>query len=159
MNETILKRASIFALILGGAIGLFSVIPSLIGLSIVVLLFFTSVIVIFYMKKGEKYLAFINTQQGAILGGVIGFFSGVGFFVTFAPLVCVIRLIFKSYYSYGIPDVLKDAFWLFVVIVFMVSVFFALLNSASGMAVAWIFDKIEKKPQDSDAALDIKIED
>ncbi len=159
MNETILKRASIFALILGGAIGIFSLVPSLIGFAIVVLLFFTSVIVIFFMKKDEKYLAFIDTQQGAILGGVIGFFSGVGFFATFAPLVCLVKLIFKTYYAYGIPDVFKEALWLFVVIVFMVSVFFALLNSASGMAVAWIFEKIEKKPQNSDAALDIKIED
>ena len=159
MNEIIIKRAVIFALILGALIGLLSSIPSLIGFSILVLSFFTSLIVIFYMKRNEKYLGIITTQQGAILGGIIGFFSGVGFFVTFCPMVCILHLIFKTYYSYGIPDILHDAFWLFIVIVIMVGAIFGMINSATGMAVAWFLDKIEKKPENSDAPLDIKIED
>ena len=159
MNEILIKRTILFSLILGALIGLISTIPSMIGFSIFVMSFFTSVIVIFYMKRNEKYLGYINNQQGTILGGIIGFFSGVGFFITFCPMVCVLHLIFKNYYSYGIPDVLKDAFWLFIVIVLMVSGIFAILNCATGMAVACILEKVEKKPENSDTPLDIKIND
>ena len=159
MNFTIIKRASIFAIILGAFIGLISAIPSMVGFSIFVLSFFTSAIVIFYMKSNDKHLGYIDNQQGTILGGIIGFFSGVGFFITFCPMVCILHLIFKTYYSYGIPDVLKDAFWLFIVIVIMVSIIFGVINCATGMASAWILDKIEKKPENADAPLDIKIDD
>ncbi len=159
MNEILIKRTIIFSLILGALIGLISTIPSMVGFCIFIMSFFTSVIVILYMKKNEKYLGFIDNQQGTILGALIGFFSGVGFFITFCPMVCIIHSIFKNYYSYGIPDVLKDAFWLFIVIVLMVSGIFAVINCAVGMGVAWLLNKIEKKPENTDAPLDININD
>ena len=75
-------------------------------------------------------------------------------------MVCILRLIFKErYYSYAIPDIITEAFWLFVVIVLMVSIIFALTNSAVGMGVAFMLNKIEDKPENYDAPLDIKIED
>ena len=69
-------------------------------------------------------------------------------------------MIFKEkYYSYAIPDIITEAFWLFVIIVVMVSVIFALTNSAVGMGTAFMLNKIEEKPKDYDVPLDIKIED
>ena len=129
------------------------------GISIFVLAFFSSVFVIIYMRKDEKYVAFLDSQQGAIMGALIGFFESIGFFVTFCPMVCILHLIFKSYYSYMIPDMLQDALWLFVVVVLMVGLIFALTNSATGMGVAWVMSYFEKKPENFDARLDIKIED
>ena len=49
--------------------------------------------------------------------------------------------------------------WLFFVIVFMVALIFAMTNSALAMGIVWLLSKIEQKPQDYDARLDIKIED
>ena len=160
MNQIVVKSAAIFSLILGAALGLLALFPSVIGFSLFIVAFLSSAIVILYMKKNEKHLGIINNEQGAILGGIIGFFSGVGFFASFSPMVCILRMIFKEkYYSYAIPDIISDAFWLFVVIIVMVSIIFALTNSATGMATAFMLGKIEEKPQDYDAPLDIKIED
>ena len=160
MNQLIVKRASIFSLILGAILGLIALFPSIIGFALFIVGFLASIIVILYMKKNEKHLGIIDNEQGAILGGIIGFFTGVGFFFFFSPMVCILRLIFKEkYYSYAIPDIVTEAFWLFVIIVIMVSVIFALTNSATGMATAFMLNKIEEKPKDYDAPLDIKIED
>ncbi len=160
MNQLIVKRASIFSLILGAILGLIALFPSIIGFALFIVGFLASIIVILYMKKNEKHLGIIDNEQGAILGGIIGFFTGVGFFASFSPMVCILRLIFKEkYYSYAIPDIVTEAFWLFVIIVIMVSVIFALTNSATGMATAFMLNKIEEKPKDYDAPLDIKIED
>ena len=59
MNQLIIKRAVLFSLIFGACIGLVSSIPFLIGISIFVLAFFSSVFVILFMRKDEKYVAFL----------------------------------------------------------------------------------------------------
>ena len=159
MNELVVKRASIFALILGATIGLASLIPALIGLGLFLLSILVAPIVIIFMNKDEKHLGILNNEQGAILGGFIGFFSTIGFFAAFSPMVCILHLIFKTYYSYTIPDMLNTASWLFFVIVFTVSFIFALTNAASGMGMIYLLNKIEKKPQRNDAQLDIEIND
>ncbi|MBQ4645949.1 MAG: hypothetical protein IJB79_01230 [Candidatus Gastranaerophilales bacterium] len=159
MNQLIAKRTAIFALMLGALIGLISLVPYFIGLSLFVLSFFSSVIVMLYMKKGEKHISYLTNEQGAIMGGIVGFFCSIGFFITFSPMVCILRLIFKQYYAYMIPDMLHDALWLFFVVVFMVALIFALTNSATGMGTTWILSHIEKEPENLDARLDIKIEE
>jgi len=159
MNQLIAKRGAIFAFMLGAVIGLASLFPFLIGLGLFVLGFFSSVIVMLYMKKNEKHLSYLTNEQGAIMGGIIGFFATIGFFLTFSPMVCILSMIFKSYYSYMIPDMLKSAIWLFFIVVIMVGFIFALTNSATGMGITWFISKIEQKPDNLDARLDIKIED
>ena len=159
MNEIIAKKAGILAVLLGAVIGIIALIPPLIGISLFCLTFLASTIVMIYMKKNEKHISFLTNEQGAILGGIIGFFATIGFFITFSPLVCIIHLIFKKYYAYMIPDMLSNALWLFFVIVFMVGLIFAMTNSATGMGLTWVLSNIEKKPQHHDARLDIKIED
>ncbi len=158
MNETVIKRSMIFALILGACIGVASLIPSIIGFGLFILMFLSAPIVIFYMKKNEKHLSFINNQQGAILGGIIGFCATVGFFASFAPLVCILKLIIKTYYTYMIPDMLTTALWLFFILVFSIALIFAATNATSAMALAWAYSHFEKTP-DEDNRLDIKIED
>ncbi len=159
MNQLIAKRTAIFSIILGAIVGLVSLLPFLIGISLFSLAFFSSVVVMLYMKKDEKHISYLTNEQGAIMGGLIGFFSTIGFFLTFSPMVCILHLIFRNYYSYMIPDMLKDALWLFVVVVFMVGIIFALTNSATGMGLCWFLSHIEKKPENLDARLDIKIEE
>jgi len=158
MNEIIVKRASLFSLILGAFMGVLSILPSLVGFAIFFLMLFCAPTVIIYMKKDEKYLGFLNYNQSAILGGIIGFVATIGFFAAFAPLVCTIKMIIKTYYAYMIPDMLSSALWLFVVIVFFVAFIFAMTNSASALGLAWIFARFKKKPKEEDG-LDITIED
>lgn len=159
MNELVLKRAIIFSLILGATLGLLALIPALVGISLFVLAFLSSAIVMIYMKAKENFFSSLDIQQGATIGGVIGFFSGIGFFISFAPMVMILHLIFKGYYSYAIPYIVQDALWLFLVIIFMVAIMFALTNAASAMGVTFVLNRLTEKPKDYDAPLDIKIDD
>ncbi len=159
MNELVVKKAMVFSLILGAFLGLFSLIPPLIGFGIFILSFLSAIIVILLMKKNEKHLGIVDYEQGAILGGVVGFFASVGFFISFCPMVMVISLIFTKYYTYGIPYIIQEALWLFFIIILMVSIMIAMVNAVGGMAMTFIFNKIETKPQDADARLEIEIDD
>ena len=76
MNQVIAKKATAFALMFGAIIGIISLIPYFIGLTLFTLSFFSSVLVILYMKKNEKHLSYLTNEQGAIIGGLIGF--GIG---------------------------------------------------------------------------------
>ena len=182
MNQIVAKKAMIFSLILGGSLAvLFAIIQiilitlsaipflkniisidstfsQLLGLIIFLISFFSSVTVILYMKKDEKHLSYITTEQGAILGAIMGFFTTVGFCIIFTPLNCILHMIFKIN-SYGIPYLLSMGAWLFFVIIFVLALIIAAINSTTGMGLAYLFNHIEKKPQDFDAPLDIKIED
>ena len=79
MNKLIAKRAALFSLILGAILGLVALIPAFIGLCLFILTFIVSPLVIIYMKKDEKHLAYLTNEQGATLGAIIGFFATVGF--------------------------------------------------------------------------------
>ena len=158
MNILILKQALIFAFILGAVLGIISLIPQLLWICILILALLSAPIVIIYMKSKE-ILGIISTENAAQMGSLLGAISTVGFFVTFAPLVCIVKLIFKKYYAYAIPDMLSGVFWLFIVIVLMVALIFAATNCASTMGLNMLYSAFEKKPKDDDARLDIKIED
>ena len=158
MNKIIAKRALNFSLILGAFLGILSLIPAAIGFGTFILMFLCAPIIIIYMKKNKKYISFLTNEQAAILGGIIGFGSTVGFFASFSPLVCVIKLIFKTYYAYMIPDMLSGALWLFIVLAFMTALIFAATNAASAMGLNWVYSHFENTPDD-EGQLDITIED
>ena len=158
MNEIIAKRALIFSLILGACIGIAAILPPMIGFALVILMFLSAPTIIIYMKKNEKYLNVINNEESAKLGAIIGFAATIGFFASFAPLVCILKLIFKTYYAYMIPDMLQTALWLFVILVFVIALVFAATNAVSAMGIAWLYSRFEKTP-DEENRLDMKIED
>ncbi len=143
MNLTTVKKTAVLSLILGACIGLFSLLPLVVGLSLFIMCFLLSPIVLLYMKKG-KYIETINNEQGAILGAIIGFCATVGFFASFAPMVYILHLIFKNYYAYAIPDMFSMGLWLFFVILIMVGIIFAMTNSVSAMGIVWILKHSEK---------------
>ena len=141
MNQTakqIAQKALIFAVALGGVIGLISIIPFFIGYSLFVLTLLSAPLVIIFMKKNQ-IITSLDMKQSAIIGAIIGCFSTAGFFAVFAPLVCVVKFIYRSYYAYVIPEMLNGAMWLFIIIVAMAAFVFALTNSISAMGLNWLY--------------------
>lgn len=159
MNKSIVKRTLAFSFLLGAILGLMAIIPFISGLAFIVLILFSSVAVILYMKKNEKHLGIINTEQGAILGGVIGFATTLGFCVTYLPMKFILSLIFTKSTDLGISYLFVNAPWLFFIFIFMACFILAAVNSIGGMATAYILGYFEKKPEGYDAPLDIKIDD
>ena len=162
MNQTIVSKAIMFSLIFGACLGLLWHVPSytIVGIIITILLFLSSVFIILYMKKNEKHLSFIDNREGAILGGIAGFFTTLGAFLSFSPMAYILYLInHNSYFGSLIHTFVSETFWLFCVIVIMTSLIFAFTNSATGMGLAYILGFFEKKPENSDARIDIEIND
>ena len=106
MNPLLIRQISILSAILGGILGVVTLIPFINGFSFFVLLVAVSAIVMVYMKKNDL-IGIIDVREGAIFGAIIGFVSFVAFSVVFVPLVSLIGLIFKNYHTYGIIYLLK----------------------------------------------------
>lgn len=159
MNKLIVKRSCAFSFLLGAILGIMAIIPFLSGFAFFILILFSSVVVILYMKKNEKYLGIINTEQGAILGGIIGFVTTIGFCVSYLPMKFILSLIFTKYTDLGISYFFTTAPWLFFIIIFMACFILGLINSVTGMGTAYILNYFEKKPEGYDAPLDIKVDD
>jgi len=164
MNQIIVKKASVFSLILGACLGLILHIPSytIVALVLMVLLFLSSVLIILFMKKDEKHLSFIDTRDGAVLGGIAGFFATLGAFASFTPMAYMIYFINHGNYFGSLAHLfINEAFWLLCIVAFMASFIFACTNSATGMGLAYIlkFFDSKKMPENSDAQIDIEIND
>jgi hypothetical protein len=65
VNESVIKRAAVFSLILGACIGIVSILPFMIGFTLFALMFLVSPIIIIYMKKGllMRVPIFISFQK------------------------------------------------------------------------------------------------
>ncbi len=145
MNIILIRKISLLAIALGLIVGFVALLPDMIGYSLFFLMFFSSLSVILYLKKDENF-KIITTKDSTIYGSLIGFISTIGFFLSFSPMVCILKAILKeNYYSYGIPDMLSMGFWLFFIIVFVTGFVFALTNSISAMGIGWIFERLEDK--------------
>ncbi len=157
MNTLIAKKAAIYALILGAILALVGIVGFLIGLVAFALGLLCAPAVMFFMKARNE-IGFLENQQGAALGAMIGFCSAVAYFAIFTPLVLIIHLIMPSYYSYGLPYIVSfDTFWLFLVIVITIGILTALTNATTGMGAVFLLSQFDKKPDDIEE-IDIHIE-
>jgi len=162
MNQTIITKTAVFSLIFGACLGLAWHIPSytIQGFILFILLFLSSVFVILYMKRNEKHLSFIDNRDGAVLGGISGFFSTLGAFLSFVPMAYILYFInHGNYFGSLIHNFVHEAFWLLVIVVIMAAFIFALTNAASGMGLAYILKFFEKKPDENSTGIDIEIND
>ncbi len=162
MTQLIVKKTIVFSLILGACLGLIWHIPSytILGLVLTILLFLSSVLIILYMKKNEKHLSFIDTRQGAVIGGIAGFFATLGAFISFSPMAYILYLInHNNYFGSLIHTFINETFWLFCIIVIMTCLIFAFTNSATGMSLAYILKFFEKQPDEENTNIDIEIND
>ncbi len=157
MNTLIAKKAAIYAFILGAILALVGIIGFLIGLVAFALGLLCAPAIIFFMKAKNE-IGFLENQQGAALGAMVGFCSTVAYFAIFTPLVLIIHAFIPSYYSYGIPYIVNfDTFWLFLVIVVTIGILVALTNATTGMGAIFLLSQFEKKPDDIEE-IDIHIE-
>ena len=89
MNILLLKQIALFSALIGGAIGIITLIPFIGTLAFLTLILFLSAIIIVYLKK-NNLIGIIDMKEGAIIGAVIGFSAFVAFSIL--PLVYKMRL-------------------------------------------------------------------
>lgn len=140
MNNLILKQTIILSAILGVALGVITLIPFMRGFSFLILILCASALVIVYMKRHEL-IGVITIQEGAMLGAVSGFVSFITFSIAFIPLVSIVGLIFKSYYTFGIPTLFSaGGFFVMILLVIFAALLSALMNAFAGLTTAYVYE-------------------
>lgn len=158
MNQLLMKEIAILSAILGGILGVITLIPFIKTFAFMALILCVSAIVLVYMKKNDA-IGIINTKEGAILGAISGFVSFIAFSIVFVPLVSIIGLIFKSYNTYGILYLLKaSGFFVLVMLIIFIAILSALMNAFSGLVTAYVYEYLTGIKKEANENFEIEID-
>lgn len=158
MNALLVKQTAILSAILGGILGVLTLIPFVRNFSFMLLILCISAVIIIYMKRNEL-IGIIDVKEGAILGAIIGFVSFIAFSIVFVPLVAIVGLIFKGYYTFGITYLLKaSGFFVLIMLVVFMGLLSALMNAFAGLATAYLYEVLSgiKKEENENVDFEIK---
>lgn len=165
MNPILVKQTAILSAILGGILGILTLIPFVRNFSFLLLILCVSAVVIVYMKKNDL-IGIIDVKEGAILGAIIGFVSFIAFSIVFVPLVTLVGAIagfFKlNYYTYGISTLLKvSGFFILIMLVIFLGILSALMNAFAGLVTAYMYEILTgiKKEEKKEENVDFEIKD
>ena len=142
MNILLLKQIALFSVLIGGAIGIITLIPFIGTLAFMTLLLFLSALVIVYLKR-NNLIGIINLKEGALIGAVVGFASFISFSIVFLPLSVIIGLIFSKYYIGHLVTMFITnfgGFFILIVLLFFLALISALMNSFAGIATAYVYE-------------------
>ena len=140
MNTKLLKQICIFSLLLGGVLGLVTLIPFINQISFCILMCFAAVCVMLFMVKLEL-LEMQSVRESVVLGAIIGFIAFLGFSVIYIPITIFLAKIFNVYTNYGIAVSLSNAsFGLTLVMVLFMGVLSATVNAFSGFLTYYGID-------------------
>ena len=160
MNILLLKQVALFSALIGGAIGVITLIPFVGTLSFLTLILFLSAIIIVYLKKHDL-IGIIDMKEGAILGAVIGFASFITFFIVFAPLSILIGFLAKGYYVGHVLRIFFEnfgGFFVMIMLLFFLALISALMNAFSGLTTAYVYELLSglKKAENENIDFEIK---
>lgn len=142
MNILLLKQIALFSVLIGGAIGIITLIPFIGTLAFMTLLLFLSALVIVYLKR-NNLIGIINLKEGALIGAVVGFASFISFSIVFLPLSVIIGLIFSKYYIGHLVTMFITnfgGFFILIVLLFFLALISALMNSFAGISTAYVYE-------------------
>lgn len=161
MNPMIVKQTAILSSILGGILGVLTLIPFVRNFSFMLLILAISAVVIVYMKKNDL-IGIIDVKEGALLGAIIGFVSFVAFSIVFVPLVVIVGMIFKGYYTFGISYMLQaSGFFVLVMLVVFLGLLSALMNAFAGLVTIYLYEVLSgvKKEEKAKENIDFEIKE
>jgi len=156
--KPLIKSSVVLSIIIGIFLGIITLIP-LVNCLACLAYSLIGAIVVFYFKR-NNLVGVITLQEGALIGAVSGFVSFISASAVYLPLSYLINLIFYSANTKTVLHIassfLVTSFNLFVIImlVFFMAILSSLFNAFSALAVAFIYEKVEKLPSDIDISQD-----
>ncbi|MCI1273720.1 MAG: hypothetical protein LKG27_04720 [Clostridiaceae bacterium] len=132
MNIIVLRQLAILSLLLGGVLGIITLIPFLGTLSFIILMFCAAAIIMWFMLKVEL-LDISSNKESIVTGAIIGFISFIGFSIIYLPLVAILGRIFHLYMQYGISLFLGvGSFGVILMLVIFMAILCATTNAFGG---------------------------
>lgn len=156
IKQVLLKQMAILSAILGLVLGVLTVIPIIGQFAFFALVVLATPIIFVYMKKLDM-IGILDIKQGAIYGAVVGFAAFIAFSISFMPLAAIISFISKGTHYLWVGLLVKEGFFILIMLVLFVSILAALMNAFSGLVTMYIYNQIEQKPMESQT--DISIEE
>lgn len=165
MNPLIVKQTAILSAILGGILGVLTLIPFVRDFSFMLLILGISAVIIVYMKKNDL-IGIIDVREGATLGAIIGFVSFIAFSIIFMPLVMLVSaflsLFHVHYNTYGINIFIQTGFFVLVLLIIFIGLLSALMNAFAGLVTAYVYEVltgIRKEDIEKEEAIDFEIKE
>ncbi len=159
MNPILVKQTAILSAILGGIIGIITLIPFIRNFSFLLLILAISAVVIIYMKKNDL-IGIIDIREGALLGAIIGFVSFIAFSIIFIPIAAIIGTIFKGYFMSWLVLLLKaSGFFVLIMLVIFLGLLSALMNAFSGLVTAYIYEILSGIKKEQNESIDFEIKE
>ena len=139
MNILLIKQISILSAVLGGLLGLITLIPYIGVLSFLICIFAAGSLILYYMQKIEL-IGELDTKAWSIYGALSGFVSFIGFSITFIPLATIIGMIFKTSYYLGISIMFRVGFFITILMILFVAILSALMNGFGAMTTSYVLN-------------------
>lgn len=161
MNPLLVKQTAILSAILGGILGVLTLIPFVRNFSFMLLIVCISAVIIVYMKKNDL-IGIIDVKEGAVLGAIIGFVSFIAFSIVFVPIAAIIGSIFKGYYLGWLAMLLKaSGFFVLIMLVVFLGLLSALMNAFAGLVTAYMYEVLSgvKKAEKEQEQVDFEIKE
>lgn len=155
-QNQLIKQMTILSTILGLILGVLTIIPFIGQFAFFALIVLSTPIIFIYMKKLEM-IGILDIKQGAIYGSIIGFVAFIAFCISFMPLAVIISFISKGAHYLWAGLLVKEGFFILIMLILFVSILVALMNAFSGLVTMYFYNQIEQKP--IEAQTDINIEE
>jgi len=140
MNKLAIKQLSILSAILGGLLGILTLIPFVGQLAFIILMCFAAVLVIWFMLKVEL-IDLTSNKQSIIAGAISGFISFIAFCIVYLPFVYVLGRVFNLYSFYGVSVFLNvGSFGIIILLVLFMGLLSATINAFTGFLTYYMLE-------------------
>lgn len=143
ISKPLFKIIAVCSFILGAILGVFPLIPALIGLSFFIVMFGIAPFMLIYLRR-LNILKSIEMEQSLAVGAISGAVAILGFATVYFPIAFILQLIFKIQSFIWIKVLFVNIGFL-IPMVFLIALTSALLNAFSGFLTAYFYQSFQNK--------------
>lgn len=142
-DKSLFKIICMCSVITGAILGVFPLIPPLIGLTFTILMLFIAPFVIFYLYK-LNLIDEPNSQNCLTIGALSGFFSFIGFSFVYFPVALILNLVFKINSFIWIKVIFVNIGFL-IPMVILTALLSSMFNSFSAFIFFYLYNYFKPK--------------
>ena len=145
VDKSLFKIICLCSLITGAVLGIFPLIPALIGLAFTAVMFLAAPFVIIYLYK-LHLIKELDVPQCLSIGGITGFFAFLGFSVVYFPIASILYLIFKIESFLWIKVIFTNFGFLFSMVI-LTALLSGLMNMFSAFMTVYLYEYFKGKKE------------
>lgn len=143
ISKPLFRIIAVCSFIIGAILGVFPLIPPLMGLAFFLLMFGIAPFMIIYLKK-LNILKNIEMEESLVIGSISGAVALLGFVTIYFPIAFILQLIFKIQSFIWIKVLFVNIGFL-IPMVILIALTSALLNAFSGFLTAYFYQSFQIK--------------